>query len=529
MVIRINERTSIARRSDGSYELPDESQCALGMRSLTEFFENYRATVSLIREEAAGLHGGLNRMLSKKLGYANEFLPGIVFSIPMNVIHDMIASIHLPNRDSFVLSRLRGKLEEGLDERGRRVDQRRREKLQWCRVTLTSDLLTVCNRVDGIECEVFAPVSVDGIPAEAKPVAFEVPFYVLDMLFDRTRGVPRLVGWGQEVQPDRPIYFHYNASRSLIEIVYDNAKLRLDVRPLEVAERSLTSLAANGPTQMLDCPVLAVALQWLHSLELSAASVVLKNGMLAANVEAGLAMSEDERLTAHDIVIGDALVKPLGHTLIRMGGNAEISLHDHHYFLRNGVATLSFAKESPDMIDPAELVQAIRKNGFCFAAKSDELLPSVGFMQALEGGDVHLEVLRGSHPHLRMICQGEHEGELFEGVTYVPIEINSNNTDTDTDTGALCFAVTPCDWKKLIGLAENKRVEVLVSAERDMVMIRYSNGENRIIGIFRCRKMASATREMDKVIVIEGDSAIEDVAKSGDDVVEMIVSSMADG
>lgn len=523
MAIRINERTDIAQRSDGSYELPDETQCALSMHRLDEFFEAYRTKVSLIREDAAGNRGDINRMLSKKLEYHTEFLPGIVFSIPLSAIHDIITSIHLPNRDTFVRSRLRGNINDGLDERGRRVDRRRREKLQWCRITLTSDRLTVCNRVDGIECEVFAPASVDGILAESEPVAFEIPFYVLDMLFARLRGVPRLIGWGQEVKPDRPIYFHYHAAQSLIEIVYDSTKLRLNVRPLEAAERSLTALAANGPSQMLDSSALALALRWLHSLKPSDASVVLKNGILATNVEAGVAMFEDERLAEHDIVIDNPLVRPLSYTLTRMDGNVEISQHDHHYFLRKGVATLSFAKGQPSMIDPATLGQTIRKNGFCFAVRDDELLPSMSFMQALEGGEVHLEVLQGLHPHLRMICQGQHEGMPFEGVGYVPIELNSNNFHTE----AVCFVVTLNDWDKIIGVANNNRFEVVLSGERDMVMISHANQGNRIAGIFRCQSSLSINLERDDLIVSEGKFPIKDFTQSGGDVAELLASSMA--
>jgi hypothetical protein len=492
---------------------PNEVRCAAAIDNLNEAFK-------AIHSSAAGLDVvGLGDAAKNSLIFLKERLslegtksadvwstPSVFMAVPLDLLHDAVCGVHLPNKDAEILRSLRNdpKCKKRNPDDQRRQDEQRLARLQWCTVTLAPNVIRVRNRVDGIEVEAIAPALVDEANLPREGLAFTLPLFILFELFDRTANVPSLVKRSRDHQQKQLIMLRYDPVNGLLQIVYGTAHIRCSVQPLPVPETPLADIALDAPRRSIATTPLADGLRWVLRLGAPAMNVLQEGRHVIGSDGHNLIVFAEDGQDREELVIEARIAQPLASVLRRLQNGANIRTDGGHHFIEKGVITLSFGVAQRDLHDFEEVEQAVTRNGASLTIRDEELLDLLIAAKAIGANRASLELLSGPCPQLKLTAAvSEKDGSTSRVVSYTEVCCSS-------DPSAIVGQAIEIDvsaWIKLVGPIEHKPVDLIVGEHRSGVLLAHQLNKRNVRTALAVRPVEGAQHQPDSLMIAARESA----------------------
>ncbi len=482
-------------------DLPDEVRCAAAIKRLNSAFSTVRSGAGL---EAAGLGEGAQIALAalREVKGADRALVnahrGVFMAIPLDLLHDAVVGVQLPNEDQAILRSLRDQpvRPKGKVELRAKADERLRARLQLCTITLMQSAIKVHNCLKGIDICAISPAMRHEPERHSADIAFTLPFHVLFELFDRTRG-SRGFRWNDVANKHQLVFFRYVAEEGALAIFDGSMSLQFSVEPLPAPEPALADMAPDAPRRAIATIPLIEGLDWV-SRWAECCDVIQDAGAIVSTHRMRPISFSSPDIEPGRIAIPANVATSLKSVLRRLGRGATIRDDGTHYYIANGVVTLAFAMASARCNDFQHIDGLINENGACLTLDAHALLRGLLFLSAIEADQARIELCPGDPAHLKLSANViNRRGTEDRGVHYVEVRAFTNPNAIVNQSAEIDIA----SWINILGGRDTELIDIVVSGDRTGVSLKQDHQSRVIHALGSVSAMPSDPHEWDTRIL----------------------------
>lgn len=464
--------------------LPDEIRRAAAINNLNAASAKVRSRDGLnavgLDEDAKLALAALKEM---KDGGQTRFNShhGVFMAIPLDLLHDAVVGVQLPNDDQAILRQLREPINglKGIkgtapSEERYISDRRLAARLQMCTIKLMREAVEFHNSIPGFDICATSPALHHESELHNSDISFTFRFHILSELFDHSLNGQHF-NWSNVANKQQLVFFHYVAREKTLTIIYGDTCLNISVDPMPAPETTLANLALDAPRRTFDTVSLIEGLDWV--LRWAGNFDVLQEAGAVISTNHVRPMSFSTPNIDRERIAIPAIVAPtLKRILRRLGAGAFIRDDGNHYFIEKGVFTLAFAIAPPYHSDFQNIHARINKNGIFLTLDAVAMLRALLLMRVIEADRARMELIPGNPAHIKLSAVRYRNGKEDRAVDYFPV-VDFANPDAIVNR-SVEFDVLP--WIDILSSREAKVIKIIISGDRTGVSIEQEH-EERVV------------------------------------------------